>query len=194
MNSVGKEFAAARASAGNDGRQIGAVQETVRDAGASAPPSSVVKFPSRPDLTFLSETIPLFYIGRNGDGFWVAREAEGRAGGVFFFKASAIRFARNKSAPAGCALMFVDAPLELDRDNDGSQIAEIFIAAIGIARRRAPTLVWFVEMAIAEWRKLLAQLSQAAAGERRHRAAVEREIFRDHRRLVSKNDEDPPPS
>jgi hypothetical protein len=158
------------------------------------PPSrSVVTFPSRSELNFLNETIPLFYIGRNRDGFWVARDADGRSGGVFFFKASAVRFARIKTAPAGCALMFSNAPFELDRDNEGSQIVEVLTAAIAVARRRVPTLVCFVEMAIAEWRKLLAQLSRAVAGERRHRAAVEREPFHGHYRLVSKIDDDLPP-
>jgi len=172
---------------------MGPARESARCAGPSAPSSSVVKFPSRSDLTFLSETIPLFYIGQNGDGFWVARDAEGQSGGVFFFKASAVRFARNKSAPTGCALMFLNAPVELDRDNEGSQIVEILAAAIDVARRRVPTLVRFVEMAIGEWRKLFEQLSRAAAGERRHRAAVERELFHGHYRLASKTDDDLPP-
>jgi hypothetical protein len=135
----------------------------------------------------------LFYIGQNRDGFWVARGAEGRNGGVFFFKASAIRFARNKSAPAGCALMFLNAPLELDCDNDGSQIVEILHALMGVARRHVPTLVSFVEMAIAEWRKLFAELSRVTTGERRNRAAVERELFHDQYRLASKNADDLPP-
>jgi len=182
MNHLVNEFAAARASFGRGDEQMGSASETS---------NSIVKFPSRPDLTFLNETIPLFYVGQDGDGFWVARDAEGRTGGVFLLKASAVRFARNKSAPAGCALMFLNAPLELECDNEGSQIAEILAAAIGVARRRLPTLVCFIEMAIAEWRKLLAQLSQAAAGERR-RAAIERELFHGRYRLASKNDDDLP--
>jgi hypothetical protein len=192
MSSLIEKFAAARGCAGKGDRQMGARAGTARCAEPSAPSSSVVKFPSRSDLTFLSETIPLFYIGQNGDGFWVARDVEGRNSGVFFFKASAVRFARS-SAPAGCALMFLNAPVELDRDNEGSQIVEIFAAAIDVARRHVPTLVRFVEMAIGEWRKHFGQLSRAAAGERRHRAAVERELFHGHYRLASKTDDDLPP-
>jgi hypothetical protein len=161
--------------------------------GNGPPPRPVVKFPSRSELAFLNETIPFFYIGQNRNCFWVARDANGRSGGVFFFKASAIRFARTKTAPAGCALMFLNAPFELDCDNEGSQAVEILTAAIAVARRRLPTLVCFVEMAIAEWRKLLAQLSRAVAGERRHRAAVDRELFHGHYRLASKIDDDLPP-
>jgi hypothetical protein len=193
MSTLVEKLAAARGGSGRVDQKIGVARETARWGAPSAPSSSVVKFPSRSDLTFLSEAIPLFYIGQNCDGFWVARDAEGRSGGVFFFKASAIRFARNKSAPAGCALMFLNAPVELDCDNEGSQIVVILDAAIGVARRHVPTLVGFVEMAIAEWRKLLAQLSRAAAGERRHRAAVERELFHGQYRLASKDDDDLPP-
>ena len=151
---------------------------------------SVVKFPSRSELAFLNESIPLFYIGQNRIGFWVARDADGRSGGVFLFKASAVCFARTKTAPAGCALMFLNAPFELDRNNEGSQVVEILAAANAIARRRVPTLVCFVEMAVAEWWKLLAQLSRAVAGEQRHRAAIEHELFRGHYRLASKINDD----
>ena len=166
-------------------------QFTAMRAGAGkGDEGSVVKFPSRSELAFLNETIPLFYIGRNRDGFWVARNGDGRSGGVFFFKASAVRFARTKIAPAGCALMFLNAPFELDCNNEGSQAVEILSATIALARRRVPTLVCFVEMAVAEWRKLLAQLSRAVAGERRHRAAIEHEVFRGHYRLASKIDDD----
>jgi hypothetical protein len=51
---------------------------------ASGVPSPAVNFLRRPDLSVLSEAIPLFYIAQNKLGFWVAREAEGRGGGVFF--------------------------------------------------------------------------------------------------------------
>jgi hypothetical protein len=160
--------------------------------GRKPPSRSVIKFPSRSELDFLNETIPLFYIGQNRDGFWVARDTDGRSGGVFFFKASAVRFARTKTAPGGCALMFLNAPFELDRDNEGSQVVVILTAAIAVARRRVPTFVCFVEMAVAKWRKLLAQLSRAVAGERRHRAAVEHELFHGDCPLASKIDDDVP--
>ena len=138
----------------------------------------------------MNETIPLFYIGQNRDGFWVVRDADGGSGGVVFFKVSAVRFARTKTAPAGCALMFLNAPFEFDRNNEGSQVVAILTAAIGVARRRVPTLVCFVEMAVAEWRKLLEQLSRAVAAERRHRAATEHELFHSHYWLASKIDDD----
>ena len=41
---------------------------------------TVAEFPRRPDSGVLSETIPLFFIGRNGRGLWIARDAAGRTG------------------------------------------------------------------------------------------------------------------
>ena len=41
------------------------------------------------DSSIVSDTIPEFFIGRNGQGFWVAREATGRIGGVFLLEISA---------------------------------------------------------------------------------------------------------
>jgi hypothetical protein len=154
--------------------------------------NTLTKFPKRPDLTVLSETIPLFYIGQNTHGFWVAREAEGRSGGLFLFKRSAVRFARSKSAPAGCAMMFLNEPRELDLENQGSRFVEPVAAAMNSVARRMPTLAAFVAMAVSEWRKLVAQISRALAGERRNRAAIERELFHGHYTLSSKDDNDLP--
>jgi hypothetical protein len=85
-------------------------------------PDTAAKFPRRPDARVLSETIPLFFIGRNKNGLWVAREAEGRTGGVFLFKRSAVRFAAKTSAPAGCATMFLAQRFELDVENQGNPL------------------------------------------------------------------------
>lgn len=151
-----------------------------------------VRFPARPDLTVLNETIPLFYIARNSHGFWVARDADGGCGGVFLLRRSAVRFARNKTAPAGCALMFLDDALELDIENQGGRLVAPLSKAIDLAWRRAPSLAAFVAMAIDEWRKLVAQVGRAFADERRNRAAAERELFHGQYTLMSKNDDDLP--
>jgi hypothetical protein len=50
------------------------------------------------------------------------REAEGRTGGVFLLKRSAVRFAANNSAPAGCATMFLTERFELDVENKGNPL------------------------------------------------------------------------
>ncbi len=154
--------------------------------------NTVIKFPKRPDLTVLSETIPLFYIAPNNHGFWVAREAGAGCGGVFLLRRSAVRFARQKSAPAGCAMMFLNEPLELDLANEGSCLVAPLAAAMDVAARRMPKFATFVGLITAEWRKLVAEISRAVAGERRNREAIERELFHGRYTLSSKNDDDLP--
>jgi len=92
-------------------------------------------FPSRPDPRVVSESIPLFFIGRNSRGLWVAREAEGRAGGIFLFKRSALRFAKKNSAPSGCATMLLKERFELDIENRGNPLIAWFDATIRAAAR-----------------------------------------------------------
>jgi hypothetical protein len=47
-------------------------------------------------------------------------------------------------------------------------------------------------MAAAEWRKLVADVSRAFASKRRHRDAIEQELFSGRYVLLSKNDDDLP--
>ena len=149
-----------------------------------------IKFPGRPSV--VNEAIPLFYIGRNNSGIWVVRGAEGRSGGLFFFKRSAAHFARRQSEPAGCAMMFLAEPFELDVANQGSRLAGLFSAASEVAARRAPFLLRCIGSIITEWRKLNALISDAFSSQRRHRQAIERELFRGQYTLCSKNDDDLP--
>ena len=74
--------------------------------------------PIDPDV--ISTAIPAFFIGRNSAGLWVAREANGRVGGLFLFKSSAVDFANRQSAPARCALVFPSETFELDVENRGN--------------------------------------------------------------------------
>ncbi|MCK1392942.1 hypothetical protein [Bradyrhizobium sp. 1] len=74
--------------------------------------------PLDPDV--VSAAIPAFFIGRNGAGLWVAREAHGRVGGLFLFKSSAVDFANRESAPDRCALVFPTETFELDVENRGN--------------------------------------------------------------------------
>ncbi len=152
----------------------------------------VPQLPPRPDPAVLSDSIPLFFIGRNASGFWVVRESEGCRGGLFILRRSAVRFARDKRAPTGCAIMFLNAPLELDGPNEGSSLVAPVAAVIAFAQRRTPALASFIAMAAAEWRKLVGQLSHAVAGERRNRRVLEQELFPGQYTLVSKHDDDLP--
>jgi hypothetical protein len=49
------------------------------------------------DPGIVSAAIPAFFIGRNKQGFWVARDAKGKFGGIFLLKDSALSFARRHS-------------------------------------------------------------------------------------------------
>ncbi|MBR0784420.1 hypothetical protein [Bradyrhizobium iriomotense] len=76
--------------------------------------------PLDPDV--VSAAIPAFFIGRNRAGLWVAREANGRVGGLFLFKSSAVDFANRQSAPQRCALVFPTETFELDVENRGNPL------------------------------------------------------------------------
>ncbi|TQF43579.1 hypothetical protein UNPF46_03010 [Bradyrhizobium sp. UNPF46] len=79
--------------------------------------------PLDPDV--VSAAIPAFFIGHNHAGLWVAREATGRAGGLFLFKSSAVEFANRRSAPVRCALVFPAGTFELDIDNQGNPLVAL---------------------------------------------------------------------
>jgi hypothetical protein len=80
------------------------------------------EYPRRPNSRVLSDTIPFLFIGRNSRGLWVVREAEGRTGGIFLFKKSALHFAARASAPIGYGTMLLHQRLELDVDNRGNPV------------------------------------------------------------------------
>jgi hypothetical protein len=83
----------------------------------------------------ISDVIPAFFIGRNHDGMWVAREAKGAVGGIFLFKDSAIAFARRHSGSAGCATIFPAERFELDIANNGNSLAAVIGRLPRLGRR-----------------------------------------------------------
>ena len=85
------------------------------------------------DCDIVSPAIPAFYIGRNLEGFWVAREARGTSGGLFLFEKSAVSFARKNSRPVGCATIYPSERFELDIRNRGNPL----IARFGPLKRLA---------------------------------------------------------
>jgi hypothetical protein len=99
---------------------------------------TVTKFPRRPGPSVFSESIPLFFIGRNKVGLWVVREAEGRTGGIFLFRESAMRFAAEQGLPAGCATMFLAERFELDVENHGNPLVAWFDAVLRRVARLIP--------------------------------------------------------
>ena len=101
-------------------------------------PAAAAKLPRRPDASVLNEAIPLFFIGRNRNGLWVARKHEGRTGGIFLFRELALRFAGQHSLPGGCATMFLSESFELDVKNGGNPLAAWLDAMLGFVARLIP--------------------------------------------------------
>lgn len=82
---------------------------------------STLPTPFQPlDASILDTSIPTFYIGRNRDGFWLARDVRGEHGGIFLFRTSALAFARRASRPHGCATILLSERFELDVENQGN--------------------------------------------------------------------------
>jgi hypothetical protein len=75
------------------------------------------------DPSIVSEAIPAFFIGRNKEGFWVARDVKGQIGGIFLLQNSARSFAKKHCQPAGCATIFPSESFELDLENKGNPFA-----------------------------------------------------------------------
>ena len=85
------------------------------------------------DPSIVNDAIPAFFIGRNIEGFWVARDVKGQIGGIFLLENSAVSFARRNSRPAGCATIFPSERIELDLDNNGNPL----VAQLGWLKRLA---------------------------------------------------------
>jgi hypothetical protein len=85
---------------------------------------------ARPGPDVLNRAIPVVFIGRNRDGFWVARDADGKFGGLFWRKRSALHFAKTNAGPAGCAALFPQDRFELDLENHGNPL----VAGLGAAK------------------------------------------------------------
>src|SRR5258705_6305578 len=86
--------------------------ERSRHLPVKKPPSVTAQF--RPlDAGIVNEAIPAFFIGRDKEGFWIARDVKGRIGGIFLLESSALSFARKNSRPAGWATKFPSARVRL---------------------------------------------------------------------------------
>jgi hypothetical protein len=82
---------------------------------------SAIKALQRPDPSVVSAAIPLVYVGRNRDGFWVALDADTRIGGLFLFKSGALRFGRRRRHRELSATMEMTR-LELPGANRGNPL------------------------------------------------------------------------
>jgi hypothetical protein len=119
----------------------------------------------RPDPDVLNASIPVFYVGRNADGLWVARKADASSGGVFLLKCSAMRFARQARPPFAAAIITLTDGVELDIANSGNRYAARFATARRVLSRGAQALTGWVL-------KPLRTILSALAEHRIHRAAL----------------------
>jgi hypothetical protein len=123
-------------------RSIDAVAQDSPRAGLA--PDQPATAPFQPlDPGIVNESIPAFFIGRNKEGFWLARDVKGQIGGIFLLESSALAFARRNSRPSGCATIFPSERFELDLKNQGNP----FIASLGPLMRVAMQ-VWHRTAAI----------------------------------------------
>jgi hypothetical protein len=96
------------------------------------------------DPGIVNEAIPAFFIGRNKEGFWVARDVKGQIGGIFLLEDSALSFARQNSRPAGCATIFPSERFELDLENRGNPLITQLGSLIQFAMRHQQRMAVFI--------------------------------------------------
>ncbi len=145
--------------------------------------------PQRPDPSIVSRAIPLVYVGRNHDGFWVALDADTKIGGLFLLKAGALRFGHRRRNGILSATMEM-AELELPGKNRGNPLVGYLAGAKHVAARLISKLAGPFRKPLTAVRAALAQLACARASARIHRAAIERELYHDQYRISAKSDDD----
>jgi hypothetical protein len=69
---------------------------------------------AEPPSSGLWSKVPLFLIGRNGEGHWVARDTLGLRGGLFVDRTEALKFALFENGNRLQAVVMVPGILELD--------------------------------------------------------------------------------
>jgi hypothetical protein len=87
------------------------------------------------DPGIVNDAIPAFFIGRNKEGFWVARDVKGRIGGIFLLENSAVSFARKNSQPAGCATIYPSERFELDLEDKGNPLIARLVSMLRLTTR-----------------------------------------------------------
>ena len=128
------------------GRSIAAIGQEDERSGSLpvVEPATVIARFQPLDPAILNEAIPAFFIGRNKEGFWVARDVSGRIGGIFLLENSALSFAKRSSRPAGCATIFLSERNELDLENKGNPLVAhlgSLLRLVGRPRQRIAALI-----------------------------------------------------
>jgi hypothetical protein len=105
---------------------------------AALGPTRATGFLQPLDPNIVNAAVPAFFVGRNKEGFWVARDVRGRVGGIFLFRNSALSFARRHSRAIGCATIFPSERFELDLENSGNRFVA-YLEPLLRAMHRNPT-------------------------------------------------------
>ncbi|MDH2349398.1 hypothetical protein QCM77_08960 [Bradyrhizobium sp. SSUT18] len=103
--------------------------------GPEARQAQVLLKPLDPDV--VSASIPAFFIGRNTAGLWIARDANGRIGGLSCSRARRSISANRQSKPARCALVFPTGTFGLDIENRGNPLIVLATRLLEGAKRLA---------------------------------------------------------
>jgi hypothetical protein len=127
------------------GRSTAATERESERSGTLSTESPTVIAQFQPlDPGIVNEAMPAFFIGRNKEGFWVARDAKGRIGGIFLLENSALSFAKRNSRPAGCATIFPSERFELDLENHGNPLVAHIGPLIHFAMRHRQRVARFI--------------------------------------------------
>ena len=153
---------------------------------------ATVDWPQRPSPKILSDRIPLFFISRDPDGFWIARHADLPVAGLFLWRRSAMNFAKRVCAPIPCATMILAEPHALDTENRGNRLAARLRPAMRLVRRATAALSVLAAALFAKARAIGARLSRAYIEDRMLRAALEVELYHGRYKHSNKNDDDLP--
>ena len=92
-----------------------------------------------PDPSNQSE-YPLFFIGQNSDGRWVARDQTGLRGGVFIDREKAFKFALFENGHRREAIVTVPGPLELNTGRSQKPSDHIIVVSTMPRTRQAHSL------------------------------------------------------
>lgn len=79
---------------------------------------------------------PIFMIGQDSRGNWVAQEQSGARGGLFVDRAGALKFAKSENGNQPHAVVWVSGVLELDTSRAPAIAAEQRLAGDGRRERR----------------------------------------------------------
>jgi hypothetical protein len=124
------------AATGQDGERSGGLP-------ADRPATVIAQFQLL-DPGIVNDAIPAFFIGRNQEGFWVARDVKGRIGGIFLLETSAVSFARKNSQPAGCATIYPSERFELDLEDKGNPLIARLVSMLRLMTRPRQRIAAFI--------------------------------------------------